>query len=895
MPNRQQRRSKPHLWLIRVIGVIVPRRLRADWRQEWEAELLYRETLLADWDKLDWRNKLDLLRRSVGAFWDALLLQPRRLEDEMFQDLRYGARTMLKAPGFTTVAILTLALGIGANTALFSVVNAILLRPLPYAEPAALVQIWEANAQQNYTRFSFSLANFVDHRDQQTSFEQMAAYFRRDASLTGAGEPERVQIAVVSPALLLLLRVQPLLGRGFLPGEETPGKRRVVILSHGLWSRRFGADPQIINQPITLGGNAFTVVGVLPPHFQFPNPFGVNPLSDSAPRVDLLAPLAYDPRDLGDRGSHFLLVIGRLKPRVTPAQAQAELRAIAGRLEQQYPDRNKGWTINVFGLQDEVVRAIRPALLLLLAAVGFVLLIACANVSNLLLARAAARQKEMAVRLALGAPRARLLRQLLTESLLLSLMGGAAGLALAYWAIRAFAGFSPANVPRADEIRLDSLALLFTFGATTLASVLFGLIPALHASKPDVQEALKEGGRSAWAGAGRHRTRSLLVVAEVALSLLLLIGAGLMIRTFISFQRVNPGIRTDHLLTMKLALPYAKYREPQQQAAFFQQAMERIKALPGVQSVGAVSDLPLSGDGGVYTFTIEGRPSTSTQDDPVAVWRAVNPDYFRTMGMQLRRGREFTERDQPSAPEPVIINETLARRFWPGEDPIGKRVQIYDLEPRPWREIVGVINDIKSVELSADPAPEIYVPFSQRPRTAMTLIARTTVKPEELAAAMRAAIQSVDKEQPVYRVRTMEQFFSDVVAAPRATMFLLGVLAVAALILAAVGIYGVMAYAVTQRTHEIGIRMALGARGDDVLRMVVKQGMRFALAGVAIGLAAAFALTRLMKDLLFGVRPTDPATFAALALLLTGVALLACYLPARRATRVDPLIALRHD
>ncbi len=541
------------------------------------------------------------------------------------------------------------------------------------------------------------------------------------------------------------------------------------------------------------------------------------------------------------------------------------------------------------------MRAIRPALLLLLAAVGFVLLIACANVSNLLLARAAARQKEMAVRLALGAPRARLLRQLLTESLLLSLMGGVAGLALAYWSIRAFAGFSPANVPRADEIRLDSLALLFTFGATTLAGVLFGLIPALHASKPDVQNALKEGGRGAGAGAGRHRTRSLLVVAEVALSLLLLIGAGLMIRTFISFQRVNPGIRTDHLLTMKLALPYAKYREPQQQAAFFQQAMERIKALPGVQSVGAVSDLPLSGEGGVYTFTIEGRPSTSTQDDPVAVWRAVNPDYFRTMGMQLRRGREFTERDQPGAPEPVIINETLARRFWPGEDPIGKRVQIYDLEPRPWREIVGVITDIKSVDLSADPAAEIYAPFSQRPRTQMTLIARTTVKPEELAAAMRAAIQSADKEQPVYRVRTMEQFFSDAVAAPRATMFLLGMLAVAALILAAVGIYGVMAYAVTRRTREIGVRMALGARGDDVLRMVVKQGMRFALAGVAIGLAAAFALTRLMKDLLFGVRPTDPATFAALALLLTGVALLACYLPARRATKVDPLIALRQD
>src|SRR5262249_55809185 len=551
-------------------------------------------------DKLDWRNKLDLLRRSVGAFWDALLLQPRRLEDEMFQDLRYGARTMLKAPGFTTVAILTLALGIGANTALFSVINAILLRPLPYAKPEELVQIYEANAQQNYTRFSFSLANFVDHRDQQTSFEQMAAYFRRDFNLTGVGEPERVQAAVVSASFLPLLRVQPMLGRAFLTEEEMPGKHRVVALSHGLWQRRFGANPQIINQPITLGGNAFTVVGVLPPRFQFPDPFGANPLSDAAPKADALTPLAYDPKDLGDRGSHFLRVIGRLKPGVPPAQAEAELRAIAGRLEQQYPDRNKGWTVNVFGLQDEVTRAIRPALLLLLEAVGFVLLIACVNVSNLLLARAAVRQKEMAIRQALGAPRVRLLRQLRTESLLLAVLGGMSGLALAHWAVRAFLAFSPSSVPRTDEIRLDGLALLFTFGITTLASALFGLLPALQTSKPDVQETLKEGGRSAGAGTSRQRTRSLLVIAEVALSLLLLVGAGLMIRTFISYQRVNPGFRTDHLLTMKVALPAAKYREPQQRAAFFEQAIERIKALPGVQAVGAVSDLPLSADGGVF-------------------------------------------------------------------------------------------------------------------------------------------------------------------------------------------------------------------------------------------------------------------------------------------------------
>jgi len=586
-------------------------------------------------------------------------------------------------------------------------------------------------------------------------------------------------------------------------------------------------------------------------------------------------------------------VLARLNPGVAQAQAQTELRTIAGRLEQQYPDRNKGWTVNVFALQDEVVRIVRPALLLLLAAVAFVLLIACANVSNLLLARAAARQKEMAIRLALGAPRARLLRLLLTESLLLALAGGAAGLALGYWAMRAFISFSPANVPRTDEIRLDGMALLFTFGITLLTSVAFGLLPTLQASKPGVHTTLKEGGRQA-SHAGRPRTRGLLVVAEVAMSLLLLIGAGLMIRTFISFQRVNPGFRTDNLLTMKLALPFKKYPKSQQQMAFYQQVIERVRALPGVQEVGVVSDLPLV-EGGFFGFIIEGRASASAQDDPSAVWRAINPDYFRTMGMRLRRGREFTDHDQPGAVEVIVINETMAASFWSGEDPIGKRIQIYDSEAMPWREIVGVVNDTKEAGLGAPTRPEIYVPFSQRPRAAMTLIAHTAAGPEQLAGAMRSAVQTVDPEQPVFRISTMEQFFSAEVEVPRATMFLLGALAVAALILAAVGIYGVMAHAVTQQTHEIGIRTALGATQRDVLRLVVGQGMILTLIGVVIGLAGAFALTRLMTSLLFGVSATDPATFTVIALLLTGVALFACYIPARRATKMDPLTALRHE
>jgi hypothetical protein len=657
--------------------------------------------------------------------------------ETLWQDLRYGVRMLLKHPGFTFIAVLTLALGIGVNTALFSVINAVLLRPLPYAEPERLAQLYEANAQQGYDRFAFSLANFVDHRDQQTGFEQMAAYFRRDSNLTGAGEPERVQVAVVSASFFPLLRVQPLLGRGFLTEEETPGKHRVAVLSYGLWQRRFGADPGILNQPITLGGNVYTIVGVLPSNFQFPDPFGNNPLSDAAPKVDLLTPLAYDPKNLGDRGSHFLQVLSRLRPGVELAQAQTELRAIAGRLEEQYSDRNKGWTVNVFALQDEVVRTVRPALLLL-------------------------------------------------------------------------------------------------------------------------------------------------------------IGAGLMLRTFISFQHVNPGFRTENLLTMKLALPSAKYREPQQQAAFYQQVIERVRALPGAQGVGAVSDLPLA-EGGYFAFIIEGRASASAQDDPSAVWRAVSPDYFRTMGMRLQRGREFTEHDQSGAVEVVVINETMAASFWPGEDPIGKRIQIYDQQPMPWREIVGVVNDTKQFGLDAPTKPEIYVPFSQRPRAAMTLIAHTATGPEQLADAMRAAVRAVDPEQPVYRVSTMEQFFSAEVAGPRATMYLMGALAVAALILAAVGIYGVMAYAVTQQTHEIGIRMALGATQRDVLGLVVRQGITLTLIGEAIGLVGAFALTRLMTGLLFGVSATDPVTFTVIALLLSGVALLACYIPARRATKVDPLVALRYE
>ncbi|MCI0338910.1 MAG: ABC transporter permease [Acidobacteria bacterium] len=812
--------------------------------------------------------------------------------ESLFHDLRYGWRMLRARPGFAFIAVIALALGIGANTAIFSAVDVILLRPLPYPEPERLVQVYEAHPKEGYVRFSFSLPNFVDYRDQQSVFEQIAAYLRRDLNLTGAGEPERVQSAVVSAGFLPLLRVQPFLGRAFLPEEAVPGKHRVAILSYDLWQRRFGADPRIVNQTISLSGNNFSVIGVMPESFRFPDPFGNNPLAASSMKVELLTPMAYDPKNLGDRGSHFLQVIARLKPGVLPEQAQAELRTIAGRLEQQYPT-NKGWTINAFSLHDEVIQSVRRTLLVLLAAVGFVLLIACVNVANLLLARASARQKEIAVRLALGASRWRLIRLLVTENLLLSLFGGAAGLMLAYWATEALVRLSPANVPRANEIGINGRMLIFTLAVALLTGLVFGLIPAIQASKPDLNVSLKEGGRNVGSGGGSNRMRSMLVVAEIALSLLLLIGAGLMIRSFIGLQQVDTGYRTDNVMTMKVALPISKYRESQQQAAFYQQAIERIRALPGVESAGAVSDLPLSGDGGVFLFNIEGRPHATAWGN--AQWRAVSTDYFRTMGMRLLRGREITELDRQGAVEVLVINEAMAKKFWPGEDPIGKRIQIFDLAPRPWREIIGVVRDIKHFELAQDAGPEMFVPALQRPRIAMTLVARTVSDPSQLAPAMREAVLSVDKDQPVYRVRTMEQFLSDMMAAPRATAYLLSALAIVAIILAAVGIYGVMSYTIAQRTHEIGIRVALGARRADVLRLVLTQGMKLAVVGIVIGTGGAVIVTRMMDPLLYGVRPNDPLTFAVVAVVLASVALLACYIPARRAMKVDPMVALRYE
>jgi predicted permease len=864
------------LWLIRFIGLIVPQRLRADWRQEWEAELRHREALLAEWDRLDGRNKLILLWRSTSAFWDALWLQPKRWEDEMFQDMRFGLRMLLKHPGFTLIAVLTLALGIGANTAIFSVVNAVIIRPLPYPEPDRLVILDEVPPGGG--QFAIAPGNFVDWRDQNGSFVGMAAFQRMSLNLTGHGEAELLPGLRLSANSFALLGIKPALGRDFLPEEDQTGYNRVVILSYGLWRRRFGREPDLVGKMLTLNGNSYTVIGVMPPDFRF------------FEGIEVWTPLALTSRE---RTSHDLNAFARLKTNVSLEQARAEMGAIAGRLAAQYPRSNDDWGIRLTPLRDKVVGPIQPVLLALLGAVAFVLLIACANVANLLLARSAVRQREVAIRAALGASRRRVIRQLLTESLLLGVVGGVIGLLLAVWGVNFLRVLTPASLG-AETVAIDGRALGFTAIVSLLTSVLFGLAPAVQAASPNLSESLKEGGRSGIEGRGRNRTRSLLVIAEIALSLALLINAGLVIKSFIRLLQVDPGFESEGLLTMQLSLPNAKYPERSSQAAFFQQLTEKITALPGVASAGAASTLPFRIDE-VQEFIIGGRPPITPGKEPSANYYAVSDDYFRAMEIPLLKGRAFTERDTKDAPRVAIISESLARRHFPDEDPIGKRMDISKGGFGTWREIVGVVGDVKHYGLDSQTTVQIYEPYLQVTYPSMNLTVRTTGDPREIAAAIRSQVAAMDKDQPVANIRTMDRIVSDSVGRQRFAALLLALFAGVALILAAVGIYGVMSYYVEQRTHEIGIRMALGAERRDLLKLVVGKGMLLALIGVMIGLAAAFALTRLMSNLLFDVSATDKVTFAATAVLLTSVALLACWIPARRATKVDPIVALRSE
>ncbi|MFP5264641.1 MAG: ABC transporter permease [Blastocatellia bacterium] len=809
--------------------------------------------------------------------------------ETILQDLRHAGRMLFNKPGFAALAVIALALGIGANSAIFSVVNAVLLRSLPYDAPERLVMVWGTTPQAD--RASVSPADFLDYRERNDVFEQVAAFTAGGFTLTGAGDPEQIRGARVSADFFSVLGARPALGRAFRAEDDEPGAARVVVFSQKLWQRRFNSDEGIIGKNVILNGQGFTVVGIMPAEFQFTIP-GI-----FRSPAELWTPSALV-KDNSTRGNHYLRVIGRLKLGVSLERAQAGLAAIAGQLQQEYPSTNMGMGVRLVGLHEQIVGNVRPALLILLGMVGFVLLIACANVANLLLARAASRHKEIAIRMALGATRARLARQLLTESMLLALTGGAFGILLALWGTDVLVSLSPANLPRVKEVGVDGYVLAFTLLISALTGVLFGLAPALQASKPDLNEALKEGSRGSSENLGRGPLRRLLVIFEMAAALVLLIGAGLMVKSFLRLSEVNAGFDPRNVLAMTLSLPRAKYKEPRAQAAFFREAFERIEGLPGVESVGAINDLPLGGDRDSTAFAVEGRPAPPPGERPSTEWRLVNPDYFKAMSIPVLRGRAFTEEDATDAPRVVVINDSFARRFFPNEDPVGRRI-ILDLtisNAAPVaREIVGVAGDVRDLGLDAEPGPEVYAPYLQEPVPYMAIMVKAKADPAALGPAVRGEVLAIDKDQPISSIQGMEQVIKDSVAGRRFNMTLFAIFAAVALLLAAVGIYGVMAYSVTRRTHEIGIRMALGASSSDVLRLVLGQGMTLALIGMAAGLAASAALTRVMSSLLYEVSATDPLTFAVITLLLAGVALMACYIPARRAMKVDPMVALRYE
>jgi predicted permease len=884
--HRKELFSRPHLWLIKFIGLIVPRRLRADWRQEWEAELRYRELLLAEWERLTWQTKLDLLRRSLGACWDALLLQPKRWEDEMFQDLRYGARMLLKNPGFTAGVVLTLALGIGANAALFSVVNGVLLNPLPFPQPEQLVMLHQS--KPNFEQGAIPYPNFRDWQKDNQTFSAMAIMRGFAFSLSGAGEAERVSARLVSGEFFSVLGVNPALGRNFRVDEDQPGAGPVVIISAALWQRKFSEAPDAVGKSLQLDDKSYTIIGVLPADFAMFRASDVFALIGqwNGP------PLRSRSAGLGLHG------IGRIKPGVTFAQAQADLDKVMRNLAALYPQANRGNGAKLVPLKEQVVGDVRQTLLLLLGAVGFVLLIACVNVSNLLLARSTGRTREFAIRAALGAGRWRLLRQLLTESMLLALSGGALGLLLASWGTQAALSALPTALPRAHEVGLDGRVLLFTLAISLGAGALAGLAPALKVSQWRLSETLKEGGRG---GGGRGRAQGVLVAVEMALALVLLIGAGLMIRTLSALWNVDPGFRPDNVLTFGLSFPPSmSTSSPEAAHANARDLSDRLNSISGVKAASFSDGIPLQGADDLW-FWIEGEPKPeSTSQMHMALVYRVEPAYLTGMGIPLKRGRFFTNQDEVRSQPVVVIDEVLARQYFPNVDPIGKRINMGGARNR--SEIIGVVGHVKQWGLDASDGQQslqaqLYEPLRQLPGSppGVNVVVRAEGATPALWAALRHVAQSQNSENIISGAQTMNEVISDTLAPQRFSMILLDAFAAVALLLASVGLYGVISYLVGQRTQEIGVRLALGAQRRDVARLVLSQGMKMALSGVALGLLAALGLTRLLGEMLYGVSPTDPATFAVITLLLVTVALLACYLPARRATRVDPLIALRHD
>jgi putative ABC transport system permease protein len=804
-----------------------------------------------------------------------------------WKDVRYSVRVLLKNPGFTLVAVFVTALGIGANTAIFSVVNAVLLRPLPFEHSERLVQAMRVNVKKGTTTSSHSFPNFADERAQTAdAFDALAAYTDMDAALTGTGAPERVSGVAASADLFRVLGTGARLGRLFAPDDERAGGSPVVVITSGMWQRRFGADPEVVGRQITLESKPRTVVGVLPATFQFPFVNGT---------PEYFVPLDPQGEMEKQRGANYLDVLGRLKEGATREQAEAEMRSVAARLEQQYPEDDQGRSVSLVSAQEQLVGSLRTMLLMLLGVVGLVLLVACANVANLQLARASGRGREVAIRTALGAGRWRVVRQLLTESLVLSLTGGALGLLLAAWGVALISSFVPADIPRFKEVGLDPSVLAFTLAAAVLTGVVFGLAPALQASRVELGESLKEGGRGSTEGRARNRVRSALIVLEVAVSLVLLVGAGLLVKSFVNLRNTNPGFDPRRVMTASVSLPEIKYAKNEQLIEFYREAVGRAARLPGVDGAAAIMPLPLSNNGINVTFTVEGQPDPGPGARPVSAARVITPDYLRVMGIPVLRGRAFDEHDNADAPKVLLVNETLARQLFPGEDPVGRRLDVglNDIKG----EIVGVVGDVHSRGLEKEAGLEFYLPYEQTPFNSMQLVlrAREGQDPAGLAAPLRAVVREIDRDIPLYEVHPMEQLVADSVARQRFSMTLLAAFAVLALVLAAAGIFSVMSFLVAQRTHEIGVRVALGAQSRDILRMVVRYGMGLALAGVAAGLVGAFALTRFLASLLYGVSATDPLTFASVALLLAGVALLACLVPARRATRVDPMVALRYE
>lgn len=817
--------------------------------------------------------------------------------EALWQDVRYGLRVLRKSPGFVVIAVLALALGVGANTAIFSVVNALLLRPLNYENPDRLTMVWEKSVKRGFGAIPTSLPNFNDLRTANTTFEDLGAFTDTNFNLTGGDVPERVTGLRITASLLSLLKGKPLKGRLFLPEEDQPQTSRVLILSHSLWQRSFGSNENLLGQTVALNGEGYTVVGIMPPDFKFPPTFSATIASSqyTMPRADLWVPLTTDAALLA-RENRIFYMIGRLKPGGTAIAAQAELNVIASRLQKEYPAVDADMEVDVIPLREQVTGDIRLALLVLFAAVGCVLLIACANVANLLLAKASGRQKEVATRIALGATRLRIIRQLLTEGMLLSLFGGLLGSLLAVVAVRQFIGFGPPNVQRPDSIGIDGTVLIFTLVLSVLTSFIFGLAPAWQASKSDLNETLKEGGRGNSGGAKQNRVRSLLVISEIALALVLLIASGLMIKSFVRLQNVNPGFNPENLITLELELPENKYADKERQAAFQKEIVQRIREIPGVQNTGAVNYLPFSGNELNSSLTIEGKPVPNVADRPRAFCRNISPNYFQAMGISLPQGRSFADGDNADAPAVAIVNETAARRSWANENPLGKRFKLGRPESKnPWVTIVGIVGGVSHRTLGVASQPEVYFPFQQNPGPILTLVVRTASDPKAFTAAVRREVSAIDKDLPVSNIKFMDEILAGSVAQPRVYALLLGIFAGLALVLASIGTYGVMSYSVTQRTHEIGIRMALGAQRSDVLKLIIKQGMTLALAGIIIGLIASFAVTRILASQLFGVSATDLVTFAAIPILLVIVTVIACYIPAVRATKVNPMIAVRYE